>query len=64
MAKFVVHFADEPPVIVDAESWELINGTTLHFYNHNLDDNRRLIRRTTNVFGPNSYWTTIERKEY
>lgn len=59
MAKFIVYFLDKSPAHIAGSYWELLNGTTLHFF----DLANNLSKQTTNVFGPNSGWLSIERKE-
>lgn len=59
MAKFIVNFLDRPDMVIDASCWELINGTTLHFFNLGKGQSKQ----TTHVFGPNTGWESIERKE-
>lgn len=59
MVKFRVYFMERSPLETDASHWELLNGNTLHFFNLG----KSLSKQTELVLGPNTYWTTFERKE-
>jgi hypothetical protein len=50
---------ERSPLETTASHWELLNGNTLHFFNLG----KSLSKQTELVLGPNTYWTTFERKE-